>query len=134
MRYLLDTNICIYLIKNRPDSVLRRFRRLKPGDAGISAVTLAELRFGADKSLAAQRNHLALDQFAIALSVAAFDEKAAGEYGRVRAWLEAKGKPIGALDMMIAAHAISLGAVLVTNNEREFRRVQGLRLENWVER
>ena len=132
MKYLLDTNICIYLIKHRPPSVRKHFERLAPGDVGISSITLAELEYGVQKSRFPEKNHSALTQFVLPLEVPAFDAEAALAYGQVRADLETRGVPIGALDLLIAAQALALGVVLVTNNTREFRRVRGLRVENWV--
>ena len=132
MRYMLDTDACIALIKRKPAAVIRRLSALAPGDAGISAVTLAELRFGVMKSAAVERNAAALDDFLLPLEIADFDAAAAEAYGRVRAGLEKAGTPIGPLDTQIGAHALSLGAVLVTNNVREFRRIPGLKIENWM--
>ena len=132
MIYLLDTNICIYLIKRCPPQVLERFRRCAVGDIGLSTVTLAELQYGVAKSLFPAQNQQALDAFTLPLEVVAFDAAAAVAYGPVRAALERQGTPIGALDLLIAAHALSLGVILVTNNPREFSRVSGLQVENWV--
>lgn len=132
MIYLLDTNICIYLIKRRPPQVLERFRRCVVGDIGLSTVTLAELQYGVAKSLFPAQNQQALDAFTLPLELVTFDAPAAAAYGPVRATLERQGTPIGALDLLIAAHALSLGVTLVTNNPREFSRVPGLRVENWV--
>ena len=132
MIYLLDTNICIYLIKRRPAQVLERFRRCAVGDIGLSTVTLAELQYGVARSRFPAQNQQALDAFTLPLEVVAFDAAAAVAYGSVRAALERQGTPIGALDLLIAAHALSLGVTLVTNNPREFSRVSGLRVENWV--
>ncbi|MBN9462657.1 MAG: type II toxin-antitoxin system VapC family toxin [Burkholderiales bacterium] len=131
MKYLLDTNICIYIINRRPIRVLERFDDFSYGDVGISSITGAELAFGVAKS-GSQRNLNALDKFLAPLEILPFDEKAMRSYGRVRAGLEKIGKPIGALDTLIAAHALALEAVLVTNNLSEFRRVHGLRCENWA--
>lgn len=132
MKLMLDTNICIYLIKHHPLSVLERFLSHPVGDIGISSITVAELDYGASKSRHTTKNRIALDQFISPLAVAAFDREAASVYGRLRAALEQKGTPIGAMDLLIAAHALSLGVRLITNNAREFRRVPGLRVENWV--
>ncbi len=132
MRYMLDTDACIALIKRKPASVIRRLSVLAPGDAGISAITLAELRFGVMKSSAIDGNAAALDDFLLPLEIADFGASAAESYGRVRAGLEKAGTPIGPLDTQIGAHALSLGAVLVTNNVREFRRIPGLKIENWI--
>jgi tRNA(fMet)-specific endonuclease VapC len=132
MKLMLDTNICIYLIKHQPPSVLERFLSHPVDDIGISSVTVAELEYGASKSRHPTKNRIALDQFISPLDVAAFDRDAATAYGRLRANLEHKGTPIGAMDLLIAAHALSLGVRLITNNAREFQRVPGLRIENWV--
>jgi len=131
MKYLLDTNICIYIINRRPIQVLERFDDLSYGEIGISSITGAELAFGVAKS-GARRNLDALDKFLAPLEILPFDEKAMRSYGRVRAGLEKIGKPIGALDTLIAAHALALEATLVTNNLSEFRRVRGLRCDNWT--
>lgn len=132
MRFMLDTDTCIALIKRKPAPVLRRLSALAPGEAGISAVTLAELRYGVEKSAARDRNDRALDAFVLPLEVAAFDEAAAAAYGAVRSALEKAGTPIGPLDTQIGAHALSLGAALVTHNVREFRRVPGLTVVDWL--
>lgn len=129
---LLDTNICIYIIKRKPDEVLRRFQQYHPGDIGMSTITLAELQYGVAKSQTPRRNAEALSEFLIPLEILSFGEAATQAYGTIRALLERQGKIIGAMDLLIAAHAISLDAVLVTNNLKEFDRVPGLKLENWV--
>jgi tRNA(fMet)-specific endonuclease VapC len=133
MRYLLDTNICIYLIKIRPHQVLEKFNAYSVGEIGVSSITVAELQYGVRKSQHPVKNQQALRQFLLPLVIADFDEQAANAYGEVRAVLEAQGTPIGPLDTLIAAQAISLDVTLVTNNVREFSRVQGLRFENWVD-
>ncbi|ULA62472.1 MAG: tRNA(fMet)-specific endonuclease VapC [Nitrospira sp.] len=132
MKLMLDTNICIYLIKQQPPSVLERFLSHQVGDIGISSITVAELDYGASKSRQASKNRAALEQFLAPLDMASFDREAASAYGKLRAALEQKGTPIGNMDLLIAAHALSLGVRLVTNNGREFRRVPGLKVENWV--
>ena len=132
MKLMLDTNICIYLIKQQPLTVIKRFLSQPVGEIGISSITVAELAYGVSKSRHASKNRHALEQFLTPLEVAAFDQAAAWSYGRLRAQLEAKGTPIGSMDMLIAAHALSLGVRLVSNNLREFRRVPNLRLENWT--
>jgi len=133
MRYLLDTNICIAIIKGKPPKALRRFDRLSAGDVGISTITLAELRYGIAKSQNIERNSQALEEFLLPLEVADFDESAASAYGTVRADLENAGRPIGPLDTQIGAHALSLNSVLVTNNAAEFRRIKALEVENWLD-
>ena len=132
MRLILDTNICIYLIKEQPASVLDRFTAHPVGDIGVSVITLAELEYGVAKSSRPARNRAALEQFVSPLEVAAFDRDATAVYGRVRAQLEKKGQPIGSMDLLIAAHAISLGVRLITHNVKGFRKVPGLRVEDWV--
>ena len=128
---MLDTNICIYAIKQRPPEVLAALRAQEVAGLGLSSVTVAELGFGVAKSGSA-RNQRALEQFLEPLEIADFDRSAALAYGRLRAALEAAGTPIGPLDTQIAAHALALGVILVSNNQREFARVPGLRLEDWV--
>ena len=132
MKVMLDTNICIYLIKQQPSTVIERFLSQPVGEIGLSSITAAELAYGVSKSRHVSKNRHALEQFLASLGIAQFDQAAAWSYGRLRAQLEAKGTPIGSMDMLIAAHALSLGVRLVSNNLREFRRVPGLRLENWV--
>lgn len=131
MIYLLDTDICIYIINVRPAHVLARFKRKRLGEIGVSSVTAAELAYGVAKS-GSQKNHRALEMFLAPLEVLPFDEAAIWHYGRLRAGLEKTGQSIGALDILIAAHALRLDAILVSNNLREFARVPELRLENWA--
>lgn len=131
MRFMLDTNICIYVIKRRPPSVLAMLLQHEAAGIGVSIVTVCELAYGAMKSGSA-RNQSALQQFLEPLEVADFDRGAAMVYATVRTQLEAAGKPIGPLDTQIAAHALSLDVTLVSNNTREFARVPGLKLANWV--
>lgn len=132
MKVMLDTNICIYIIKRQPPAVLDRFTGFAIGDVGISVITLAELEYGASKSREEKKNRHALEQFIAPLDVAGFDHAAAVMYGTLRAQLKQRSRLIGAMDLLIAAHACSLNVPLVTNNEREFKRVRGLRIENWV--
>lgn len=133
MRYLLDTNICIYALNRRPPEVLERFRQISPDDVALSVVTLLELRQGAEKSQNPAKVHKKLDLFLKPLRILPFDEEAALRGARLRARLENEGRPIGDLDSLIAAHALTEKLILVTNNVREFKRAEGLRLENWVE-
>ena len=133
MGYLLDTNIYIYIIKKKPESVLERLRQLPLGEIGISSLTVAELDYDARKSANPEKNLSALHQFLLAFEIFTFGYDASAEYGKIRSSLEKKGTPIGPLDTLIAAHAKSLHYTLVTNNEREFRRIEGLEVENWVE-
>ncbi len=128
---LLDTNICICLINTRPPEVLARFHQYRLGDIGLSSVVAAELAFGVAKS-ASVRNRQALEMFLAPLQVLPFDAAAMWAYGDLRADLERRGEAIGSLDTLIAAHALSVHAVLVTNNTREFAKVRGLQLENWA--
>ena len=130
---MLDTNICIYTIKQKPIEVLSRFKEELPDGLCISAITLAELKHGVEKSARPERNELALAQFLTALTVVPFDDLAAVEYGKICAELQKQGKHIGTMDMLIAASAVSLDMTLVTNNTREFIRVPGLSLENWTQ-
>lgn len=132
MPWMLDTNICIYIIKQKPVAVLKKFSVLVPGQVAISVITLAELEYGARKSAAVEKNMAALRQFLIPFDVLPFDYNATIEYGIIRTELEAKGMTIGPLDTLIAAHAKSVSHILVTNNEKEFSRVNGLQIENWV--
>jgi tRNA(fMet)-specific endonuclease VapC len=128
---LLDTNICIHIINTRPAAVLERFRQYRMGEIGVSSVVAAELAYGVVKS-GSSRNRQALEMFLAPLIILPFDEAVIWAYGELRAELERRGTPIGSLDTMIAAHAIRQQALLVTKNTREFARVPGLRLENWM--
>jgi len=130
LTYLLDTNIVIYTMKNRPHHVKRRFQQ-HHGRMGISAVTLGELIFGAEHSQEVERNLADIEAMVARLEVVPFDTKAAYHFGRIRAELYRKGQPIGPYDMMIAGQARATGLILVTNNVKEFERVQGLLLEDW---
>ena len=132
MRYLLDTNICIHIIRQKPAGLLSRLTTLSIGDVGLSTITVAELQVGVRKSRDPGRNAEALALFLLPLEIAAFDYAAAEAYGRIRAALESAGTPIGPLDTLIAGHAVSLDAILVTDNVAEFSRVPGLLIENWL--
>ncbi|MNG15573.1 tRNA(fMet)-specific endonuclease VapC [compost metagenome] len=131
LKYMLDTNIVIYTIKNRPPRVRDLFKR-HDGQMCISTVTLGELIFGAEKSAQPEKNLLAIEGMVARMEVAHFDDKAAVHFGQIKAELAKAGTPIGPYDMMIAGHARTEGLILVTNNLKEFQRVPGLRLENWV--
>ena len=131
MTYLLDTNTCIFMMKHTP-IVVERFQSVQNDGIAISSITLAELEFGVSKSKAQERNRNALFAFSTLVDILLFDIPASAEYGRVRAELEKAGTPIGALDTLIAAHAKSLNLTLVTNNTREFQRVAGLSIEDWL--
>jgi tRNA(fMet)-specific endonuclease VapC len=132
VKYLLDTNVCIDMIRGRPDRILSRLRRCRPGDVGISSITRAELWHGVAKSRNPEGNAAALEGFLLPLEVLDFGEAAARAYGAVRASLEKAGTPIGSMDTLIAAHAASLGATVVTSNTREFRRVKSLNVVDWT--
>lgn len=132
MKLMLDTNTCIAIIRRKPPRVLERFAAYKVGDIAISWVTLAELEFGVARSQHSEKNRAALDEFVLPLEIANFDREAARVYGQVRATLEKKGTPIGALDTMIGAHALVMGATLATNNTREFSRIKGLSVVDWL--
>jgi len=132
MKLMLDTNICIYIIKQQPATVLKRFLEYQIGDVSISSITLSELRYGVAKSTHQQKNTKALDEFITPLEVVSFDEEAARVYGGIRATLEKTGTPIGSMDMLIAAHAVSLGIPLATNNTREFVRIPALNVIDWI--
>ncbi len=132
MTYMLDTNICIYSINHKPERVFRRLTGIDPSDVCISSITYAELVYGVEKSIAKDKNRIALMLLLSNIEIVKFDDRAASEYGDIRADLEKKGTPIGQLDMLIAGHARSLGLTLVTNNEKEFSRVEGLKIDNWT--
>jgi tRNA(fMet)-specific endonuclease VapC len=132
LTHCLDTNICVAVIRLRSHRVLDRLQTMAPGSVGVSIITVSELEFGAAKSQNPQRNRLALEQFLLPLEILGYDSSAATHYGDVRARLEKAGTPIGPLDTLIAAHARSLNVALVTNNVSEFRRVPGLKVEDWT--
>ena len=132
MKFMLDTNIIAYARNNRPEAVLQRLLQHRPEDICISAITLAELEYGVYNSLRPEQNQLALMTFLSSIAVVPFDADAAREYGLIRADLKKKGTLIGANGLLIAAHARALGVTLVTNNTREFERVEGLMVENWA--
>jgi tRNA(fMet)-specific endonuclease VapC len=130
---MLDTNICIYIIKNRPQSVKERFRTYHIGELCISTITVSELMYGAYKSQHIEKNLKAIEAFLLPFEIVDYDYPASVMYGKIRATLEKKGQVIGGMDMQIAGHALALDMTLVTNNTKEFQRVEGLVLENWVE-
>jgi len=130
-QYMLDTNICIHVVKNYPAKLRERFNRLADALC-ISTITLAELHYGAEKSARRLENLEAIRQFVARLGILPFSEKAAAHYGEIRAELERAGKPAGSHDMLIAGHARSEGMTVVTNNLREFKRMPGVRSENWL--
>ena len=132
IKYMLDTNICIYIIKQKPKNIIERFRQAQVSEIGVSSITLSELEYGVMKSAKPEQNKLALAQFIAPIEISAYDDVAAQHYGVIRAHLERQGKPIGSLDMLIAAHALSQNSVLITNNESEFKRIPNLKIENWA--
>lgn len=132
-QHMLDTNICIYIIRKKPQRVLRRLQRYPVSNIGVSSITLSELEYGVAKSIKPQQNKLALTEFLAPIEILPYDDMAARQYGELRAHLEKNGTPIGSLDMLIAAHALSLKCTLVTNNEVEFQRVPGLSIDNWTQ-
>lgn len=131
-RYLLDTNICIYIAKHNPPAARERFARHTSSELAMSVITFGELRFGAEKSQSRERALQAIEQLSTGIEVAPLPETAGEHYGQIRAALQTQGQPIGNNDLWIAAHARAEGWVLVTNNIREFARVKGLAIENWV--
>lgn len=133
MKYMLDTNICIYAIKNKPEKVFDRIKDHLDDGLCISAITLAELRHGVEKSMNPEKNSIALIQFLSILDILPFDSSAAIEYGKICAYLQKNGMPIETMDMLISAHAISKELTIVTNNTKEFERVPNIQLENWAE-
>jgi tRNA(fMet)-specific endonuclease VapC len=132
LAYMLDTNICIYVIKNYPPKLRERFNRLAE-QLCMSSITLAELFYGAEKSVRRLENLQAVEQFSARLEILAFSPKAAAHFGQIRAEVDRLGKPVGPLDMLIGAHARAEGLIIVTNDAREFRRLPGVRVENWVD-
>ena len=132
MKYMLDTNICIYIIKHRQEEVIQKFMEHDPDDICISAITYAELVHGVEKSQAKEKNRVALMVLLSEIQIVPFDDLAAQSYGEIKADLQKKGTPIGLMDTLIAAHAKALNLTLVTNNTKEFARVEGLELEDWV--
>ena len=130
---MLDTNTCIFIIKRKPPAVLGRFLRHEVGDLGISTITLSELRYGVAKSGHREKNARALEEFILPFEIAMFDEAAALAYGEIRAALEQAGTPVGAMDMLIAAHAVSLGVTLITHNTREFSHIPRLEVADWTD-
>jgi tRNA(fMet)-specific endonuclease VapC len=132
MTYLLDTNICIYLINKKPPIVLDHIRSKRPDEVAISTITIAELEYGVLRSKYPDQNRIALLEFLVSFSIIDFDQISATQYGYIRKELESKGKPIGPMDLLLAAQAISRNLIFVTNNEKEFSRIKNLRTENWA--
>lgn len=133
MNYLIDTNICIYIMNQRPREIMDKCRQFQPGDIAVSAITVSELQYGVAKSSSPSKNQVRLDEFLLPFEILPYNADVAKAYGSIRSRLEKKGKPIGPLDFLIAAHALSRNLILVTNNEKEFARIQNLRLENWLQ-
>lgn len=132
MKYLLDTNICIYIVKKKPEKVIKRFKDNKPGDIAISSITVAELNYGVEKSSNPNINIIALKEFLQPLIILDYNQNDSESYGKIRTDLEKKGTPIGAMDLLIASQAVNREIILVTNNESEFKRVKGIKIENWI--
>jgi tRNA(fMet)-specific endonuclease VapC len=133
MKVLLGTNICIYMIKNNPPEVRKHFELFSPGEVYISSITVAELRYGVEKSLARGRNASALEAFLLPLEIISFDMNDALAYGSIRSNLEKQGTPTGSMDMLIAAQSVARELTLITNNMKEFQRISSLRCENWAQ-
>jgi tRNA(fMet)-specific endonuclease VapC len=132
MKYLLDTNICIYIMNKRPAKVINKFKQREVGEIGLSSITVSELQYGVAKSNQRELNRQRLNEFIAPLDILTYDELAAEAYGNIRIQLEKSGQPIGPLDTLIAAHALSRNLILVTNNEIEFQRVKNLKVVNWA--
>jgi len=132
MEFMLDTNICIYLIKRKPPDVIERFYQTDVSQIGISAITFSELIYGVSKSSKPEQNQWALMQFVAPLEILPYGDEAALYYGSLRVHLEKLGMPVGSLDMLIVAHALSIGCTLITNNEKEFARIPNLKIDNWA--
>lgn len=133
MKYILDTNICIYIINEKPLKVLRKFEKYPVYEFGISSITHAELQYGVEKSKNKNTNQDALDEFLLPLTILPFHGKGLVKcYGEIRASLESKGKTIGPLDMLIASHALSMDLTIISNNIKEFSRIPNLKCENWI--
>lgn len=132
MQFMLDTNICIYIIKRQPSHVLDHFKKIEISQISISSISLSELLYGVSKSSKPEQNLMALTQFVAPLEILPYGDEAAQYYGEIRAHLEKQGTLIGSLDMLIAAHALSIDCTLITNNEKEFNRVPNLKIENWL--
>ena len=132
IKYIADTDICIYIMNERPPEVIQRFKQFDVGEVCVSAITVSELYYGVSKNQNRKLNKQRVKEFLLPLEILPYDEIAANIYGDIRSQLEKRGKTIGPLDFLIAAHALSRNLVLVTNNEKEFKRVKKLKVENWV--
>ena len=133
MNFLIDTNICIYIMNNRPQEVIQKFKSVDVGQIGISSITVSELHYGVCKSRRRKQSLKRLEEFLIPFKILPYDENASKYYGEIRSQLEKQGNVIGPLDLLIAAHALSKELILVTNNEKEFKRIKSLKVENWVQ-
>ena len=131
MKYLIDTNICIYIMNQRSPALIQRFKDTEIGQIGISAITVSELSYGVAKSRFQKQNSKRLEEFLMPFEILPYDENASTCYGEIRSQLESRGNIIGPLDLLIAAHALSRNLILVTNNEKEFKRIESLKIENW---
>lgn len=129
---MIDTNICIYIMNQRPPGVINKFKNFEVGDIGVSSITVAELQYGVEKSGHPRMNQGRLDAFIAPFDIVGFDQSAASAYGGIRFQLEMQGQPIGPLDLLIAAQAVAGELILVTNNEKEFKRISGLKVQNWA--
>jgi len=132
IKYLIDTNICIYIMNRRPIEIIHKFKQFDVGEIGVSTITVSELQYGVAKSKNYRLNEQRIEEFLSPLEILPYDEIAAGIYGDIRLQLEKSGEPIGPLDLLFAAQALSRDLVLITNNEKEFKRVNNLKVENWV--
>ena len=132
IKYLIDTNICIYIMNKRPIGIIHKFKLFDVGEIGVSTITVSELQYGVSKSKNRRLNKQRIEEFLSPLEILPYDEIAAGIYGDIRLQLEKCGEPIGPIDLLIAAHALSRNLVLISNNEKEFKRVKNLKVENWV--
>jgi len=132
MKFLIDTNICIYIMNNHPPEVFQKFKNIQVGDIGISSITVSELHYGVSKSKRIEKNMKRLEEFLVPFEVLPYDENSSKNYGWIRSHLEKQGNFIGPLDLLIAAHALSNGLILITNNEKEFKRIKSLKIENWA--
>ncbi|MBU0465269.1 MAG: type II toxin-antitoxin system VapC family toxin [Proteobacteria bacterium] len=132
MNFLIDTNICIYIMNKRPPEVIHRFKNADVGQIGISTITVSELNYGASKSQLQKQNFKRLEEFLAPFEIIPYDQDASHYYGAIRCQLENQGNIIGPLDLLIAAHALSKDLILVTNNEKEFKRIKALKVESWV--
>ncbi len=132
VKYLIDTNICIYIMNNRPVKIIHKFKQFDIGEIGVSTITVSELQYGIGKSKTRRLNKQRIEEFIAPLEIIPYDEMAAERYGEIRYQLAKQGKTIGPLDLLIAAHALSRKLILITNNEKEFKRVKNLKIQNWV--